>query len=233
MILPIKQIILEGIFSQKDTIRVYHGTSPEYKEDILKNGMNITKAGTGNNSISKLDKNIQNTSTNKNYTTASRFQAATYAAQHQDGKRLPPDQISPLATIKNYITGNGIITMNIPKSFDNKHKIINPEYAENMKHAKSGFIGTLKALRAKNTFKDDRVYNKDIPTFFIKDSTPKVQDSYNNIAKVSKNPLKDLAVRGRTKRIRKNEKYISGIKAGLGTVGAVGTIGAGIALAND
>ena len=233
MIIPIKKIIIEeGLFSPKDTIRVYHGTSPEYKEEILKNGMNISKAGTGNTSISKLDKNIQDVSGNKNYTTTSRFQAASYAAQHKNGKRLAPDQISGLDTLKNYITGKGIVTMDIPKGFDAKHKTINPEYAENMKQAKSGFIGTLKALKAKNAFKDDRVYNKDIPTSFIKGSIPKIQDSYN-ITKVSKNPLKDIAVRGRTKRIRKNEKYISGVKAGLGTMGIVGTIGAGMALTNE
>ena len=235
MIIPIKKIILEGL-NNSNSIRVYHGTSPEYKEDILQNGMRISRAGKGNDSsIKKLDKDIQDVSGNRNYTTTSKFQAASYAAQHDNGQRLNPDQIKGSKTLKSLATNDGIVQMDIPKSFDQKHRVINPEYANIMSKAKDGIIPTIKAMRAGGAFKNDRVYNKDIPTEFIKGSKNYNPNSkaYTLHTPVSKNPLKDLAVRGRTKRIRKNEKYISGIKAGLGAVGAVGTIGAGIALAND
>ena len=89
------------------------------------NGMNINKAGnTPDTVIGILPQNLQDASKNKNYTTTSRFQAATYAAQHQNGRRVDPTKISPLDTIRNYITGNGIVTMKIPNDFDRKTKLL-------------------------------------------------------------------------------------------------------------
>ena len=224
MIIPIKKIILESLQGQ-GSIRVYHGTSPEYKEDILQNGMKISRAGKGNDSsIKKLDKDIQDVSGNRNYTTTSKFQAASYAAQHDNGQRLSPDQIKGSKTLKSLATNDGIVQMDIPKSFDQKHRVINPEYATIMSKAKDGIIPTIKAMRAGGAFKNDRVYNKDIPTEFIKGSK-----NYNPNSEAYKtptnqtNPLRDLAVRGRTKKIRNNEKYVAKAKAittGAGLAGA-------------
>ena len=223
MIIPIKKIILEALQGQ-NSIRVYHGTSPEYKEDILQNGMKISRAGKGNDSsIKKLDKDIQDVSGNRNYTTTSKFQAASYAAQHNNGQRLSPDQIKGSKTLKSLATNDGIVQMDIPKSFDQKHRVINPEYATIMSKAKDGIIPTIKAMRAGGAFKNDRVYNKDIPTEFIKGSK-----NYNPNSKAYTTPVQDSsvrnsAVRGRTKKIRNNEKYVAKAKAittGAGLAGA-------------
>ena len=231
MIIPIKKIILESLQGQ-GSIRVYHGTSPEYKEDILQNGMKISRAGKGNDSsIKKLDKDIQNVSGNRNYTTTSKFQAASYAAQHDNGQRLSPDQIKGSKTLKSLATNDGIVQIDIPKSFDQKHRVINPEYATIISKAKDGIIPTIKAMRAGGDFKNDRVYNKDIPTEFIKGSK-----NYNPNSEAYKtptnqtNPLRDSsvrnsAVRGRTKKIRNNEKYVAkakAITAGAGLAGVAG-----------
>ena len=227
MIIPIKKIILEGL---NNSIRVYHGTSPGYKEDILQNGMKISRAGKGNDSsIKKLDKDSQNISGNRNYTTTSKFQAASYAAQHDNGQRLSPDQIKGSKTLKSLATNDGIVQMDIPKSFDQKHRVINPEYATIMSKAKDGIIPTIKAMRAGGAFKNDRVYNKDIPTEFIKG--PK---NYNPNSEAYKtptnqtNPLRDSsvrnsAIRGRTKKIRNNEKYVAKAKAITAGAGLAGT----------
>ena len=224
MIIPIKKIILESLQGQ-GSIRVYHGTSPEYKEDILQNGMKISRAGKGNDSsIKKLDKDIQNVSGNRNYTTTSKFQAASYAAQHDNGQRLSPDQIKGSKTLKSLATNDGIVQMDIPKSFDQKHRVINPEYATIMNKAKDGIIPTIKAMRAGGAFKNDRVYNRDIQTEFIKGSknyNPN-SEAYKNPTNQT-NPLRDSAVRGRTKKIRNNEKYVAKAKAittGAGLAGA-------------
>ena len=231
MIIPIKKIILEALQGQ-GSIRVYHGTSPEYKEDILQNGMRISRAGKGNDSsIKKLDKDIQDVSGNRNYTTTSKFQAASYAAQHDKGQRLSPDQIKGSKTLKSLATNDGIVQIDIPKSFDQKHRVINPEYATIMSKAKDGIIPTIKAMRAGGAFKNDRVYNKDIPTEFIKGSK-----NYNPNSEAYKtptnqtNPLRDSsvrnsAIRGRTKKIRNNEKYVAkakAITAGAGLAGVAG-----------
>jgi hypothetical protein len=229
MIIPIKKIILEGL-NNSNSIRVYHGTSPEYKEDILQNGMRISRAGKGNDSsIKKLDKDIQDVSGNRNYTTTSKFQAASYAAQHDNGLRLSPDQIKGSKTLKSLATNDGIVQIDIPKNFDQKHRVINPEYATIMSKAKDGIIPTIKAMRAGGAFKNDRVYNKDIPTEFIKGSK-----NYNPNSEAYKiptnqtNPLRDSsvrdsAVRGRTKKIRNNEKYVAKAKAITAGVGLTGT----------
>ena len=225
MIIPIKKIILEGL-NNSNSIRVYHGTSPEYKEDILQNGMKISRAGKGNDSsIKKLDKDIQDVSGNRNYTTTSKFQAASYAAQHDNGQRLSPDQIKGSKTLKSLATNDGIVQMDIPKSFDQKHRVINPEYATIMSKAKDGIIPTIKAMRAGGAFKNDRVYNKDIPTEFIKGSKNYNPNSkaYTLPTPVSNSPVRDSAVRGRTKKIRNNEKYVAkakAITAGAGLAGA-------------
>ena len=187
--------------------------------------MRISRAGKGNDSsIKKLDKDIQDVSGNRNYTTTSKFQAASYTAQHDNGQRLSPDQIKGSKTLKSLATNDGIVQMDIPKSFDKKHRVINPEYATIMGKAKDGIIPTIKAMRAGGAFKNDRVYNKDIPTEFIKGSK-----NYNPNSEAYKtttnqtNPLRDSAVRGRTKKIRNNEKYIAkakAITAGAGLAGA-------------
>ena len=186
--------------------------------------MRISRAGKGNDSsIKKLDKDIQDVSGNRNYTTTSKFQAASYAAQHDNGQRLSPDQIKGSKTLKSLATNDGIVQMDIPKSFDQKHRVINPEYATIMSKAKDGIIPTIKAMRAGGAFKNDRVYNKDIPTEFIKGSK-----NYNPNSKAYTTPVQDSsvrnsAVRGRTKKIRNNEKYVAKAKAittGAGLAGA-------------
>lgn len=253
MKLKINKQLIEEYFDFLDGRQtIYHGTSPENKKEILQNGLQGQYTGqVGSATGNVLNGTIQGEdSKNKVFTTSSKWGAAKYAASHtKDGNRIIgaspiKDQlvVFPRA-VKAYVTNDGIIKARLDKDFQ-KHEILNPELKSfvdpnygNLRPETQMAPQGIKNFMATKMFGNDKVYNKDIPSYMINGGRNYKKQSFgqhydeikdNIFGKESDfSKLRRKGKIGSNKTVRqniKNGKNIGLINSGL-SLGMLGGIG--------